>query len=93
MLAVPKLTPVMRGGVEGAVAPAAMKRLDGLIVTLEVSLLDSVTKTPEERGLANVSVNERYSPGATVTPEASIISEPNLTVTAAVALETFGALV
>jgi hypothetical protein len=70
-----------------------MKRLDGVIVTLEVSLLDSVTKTAEERGLANVSVKDRDSCGATLTPEASIISEPVLTVTAALALETFGALV
>src|ERR1035437_530108 len=65
--------------------------LDGLIVSFEVSLLESVTVTPPGRaGLVKNTGSAADSPGATLTPEANEIFEFELTVTAAVALGTLG---
>jgi hypothetical protein len=46
MFADPKSTPVTCGCTSGATAPAGMKTVAGMTVTLPVSLLVSVTDTP-----------------------------------------------
>jgi hypothetical protein len=46
------------------------------MVTLEESLLASVTNTPEAVGVARVTAMTADSPGDTVTPEPSMISAP-----------------
>jgi hypothetical protein len=61
------------------------------MVTLEESLLASVTNTPEGVGVARVTAKTTDSPGDTVTPEPSMISVPAVTITFATALARFGA--
>ena len=58
IVAAPKLTPVTVGGEKGVVAPCGIKILLGEIVTLDVSLLVRVTKTPlASAGVAKVTWN------------------------------------
>src|ERR1019366_5923700 len=65
--------------------------LDGLIVSFEVSLLESVTVTPPGRaGLVKNTGSAAHSPGANLTPAANEIFEFGLTVTPPVALGTLG---
>jgi hypothetical protein len=61
-----------------------------LNVTFDVSLLASLTKIPLGAGAASCTGNGFDSPGATVTPEASMIPDEPFTVTEAVALSTLG---
>jgi hypothetical protein len=72
--ACPKLTPVTRGWANGVVAPAGMYTLDGFTVTNELSLERSEMKTPFTEAFASVTASGAESPGATVTPAASVIS-------------------
>ena len=66
--------------------------MDGLIVSFESSLLESVTVTPPGRaGLVKNTGSAAHSPGANLTPAANEIPEIGLTVTPAVALGTLGA--
>jgi hypothetical protein len=55
-----------------------------------VSLLESVRKTPPAEGLVRATVITSDSPGATVTPDAKVISAPVVIVTFARVLPTFG---
>src|ERR1017187_7822785 len=66
--------------------------LGGLIVSFELSLLESDTVTPPGRaGLVKNTGSATDSPGANLTPAANEILEIGLTVTPAVALGTLGA--
>src|ERR1039457_708904 len=65
--------------------------LGGLIVSFELSLLESDTVTPPGRaGLVKNTGSATDSPGANLTPAANKIFEIGLTVTPAVALGTLG---
>lgn len=84
MAADPKSTPLTSGCVAGVVAPSATRTLGGSTLTLEVSLLASVTMMPPAgAGGINESGNTADSPGATVTFVASLITATRFTSTAA----------
>jgi hypothetical protein len=87
----PILIPFTFGGADGANAPCEMKIFIGVTVTLEVSLLVSVMKTPPDgAGFVKVTWNGAESPGATVTLAGTRMSLT--TVTLALVLAMFGAL-
>src|SRR5271166_2873678 len=91
MVANPKLMPVMVGCVVGAVAPAAMKMLAGVMVTLEVSLLPSIMVTPPATaGLAMVTGKVADCPRPTVAFAGMTIAPALPTVTLAVVSGIFG---
>ena len=85
IVADPKSTPVTCGGVVGLACPAAIVTLEGDIVTLEVSLLASVTVTPPlGASVPNVTEKAADWPGATVMLGGSRIVPGLTTVTFAV---------
>jgi hypothetical protein len=89
----PKATPVTCGCEFGAVEPAGIKTLAGLIVNLEVSLLDSAIETPPDGAAAVRNTgSDAELPGATTMPAPSVMPAAAVTVTLAVAGVTFGAL-
>ena len=73
--ALPKETPATRGKPIGAVEPAGMYTFCGVTVSLELSLLESVTVMPPG-GAASVRKTESgtESPGATFKPADNVIS-------------------
>src|SRR3989442_15360757 len=86
MLAVPKFTPTTCGFVAGVVCPAATTTPEGLTLTFEISLLDSVTVTPPDgAGVGKVTGKGVESPGPTVIFDCRPIVPALSTVTAAVA--------
>ena len=91
MLADPKLTPVTCGCVAGVVCPAGMVTLTGEIVTLLLSLLDSVTVTPPDgAAVPNVIGNATDWLGPTAMLEGSVIVPGATTVMLAVVSATLG---
>jgi hypothetical protein len=80
----PKSKPVITGCESGVVDPWKKATLDGVIVSLDGSLLDKLMKMKPAAGCAKLTFSGIDFPTLTVTPEAKIISAVCLTLTFAV---------
>jgi hypothetical protein len=91
IFAVPRLMPLICGCTAGAIWPAAMATLDGVTVTFEESLEDSVTVTPPAGAAADrVTVNGVDWPSPTVALVGRRTCPKGMTVTLAVVSAMFG---
>src|SRR5690348_9127178 len=93
IFAEPRFAPVMVGCAAGVDCPARIVTLAGEIVTLAVSLLESVTVTLTGAGWGKLTASEPVCPKPRLAVAGTLMAPALWTVTLVVALATFGTAV